>query len=162
MTIDGQIPVSDVALRLSMHLDEHPHPAFDPGKVDIPFARKVLEFAQTEHEDFTFDMGCWYAVQTSSMLGPTCGTTACLAGTAVHLTPGAEIVHVNGQGRMIKIDGELYSWTRAGAKLLGLDFYTAASLFSAPATTPQEANAIGLQRLEELIALAEEAQYGGK
>ena len=173
MAIDGQISAQviwDEVERLT-----NP-PKFDPTKLDIPFCRKVLEFAKAEHKDFTFNMHYWHAPTQSLYSTTACGTTACLAGTAVHLSPEAEIVdRMEGvgdccavgssedYGRYIEIDGEPYSWSGAGAKLMGLDSTTAFELFIRPASAslvPGVAERKALGILENLIAAAEKAQYG--
>lgn len=83
----------------------------------LPMARKVLEFARAEHDDFTFDMGNWYVSNG-------CGTSACLAGTAAHLSPEVTLEKV---GRtilrpMLRLeDGtEMWSVGMIGKTVLGL------------------------------------------
>src|SRR6266404_2411434 len=84
----------------------------------IPFARKVLEYAQEEHEGYTFDMGVFWATSMSGMSG--CNTSACLAGTAVLLDPEVQIV--GGWPRGVQIP-------ERAMQLLGLDIHEAVALF---------------------------------
>lgn len=177
MAIDGQISaqiVWDAVQAITSPTK------FDPTKLDIPFCQKVLDFAKGEHKDFTFNMHYWH-IDTRQIFGAAesaCGTTACLAGTAVHLSPEAEIVEKLGKndpmimvgcdedyGRYIEIDGQPYSWSGAGAKLMGLDPTTAHRLFVLTAQNgmgPGDAESQALTMLESLIKAAEKAQYGGE
>jgi hypothetical protein len=69
--------------------------------LDIPFCRKVLEYAQAEKacEDYEFDMGVWaerrYQLERDErgrFKTWKCATAACLAGTAVMLDPCSKLV----------------------------------------------------------------------
>lgn len=90
--------------------------------LDIPFARKVLDYARQEHDDFNFDMSHWY--MRASWIGTGgqrhCGTAACLAGTAVFLHPevAGQIRHDNLP--MFSYQGKIRHPSYLGQELLGL------------------------------------------
>jgi hypothetical protein len=98
--------------------------------LDIPFARKVLEFAQAEHTDFTHNQRCVFFTDVDDS-GHVCGTTACLAGIATMLAPNVEVIGwVGQQDFMFSVDGRQMGWMQAGAKLMGLSSLQASSLFT--------------------------------
>ncbi len=113
----------------------------------IPFARKVLEFAETEHPDFQFDMRSFWGTIS-------CGTSACLAGTAVFLDPEVEIKHGVPflAGQPILTSMSAVGVERRGAQLMGLDPTEANRLFYTMS------NFCALKILRELIEEAEEKE----
>ena len=141
--------------------------------MDIPFCRKVLEFASAEHEstDYRFDMNHWFqqgmmVVQTHNHQVQTrCETTACLAGTAILLSPDAEvttsvdyeqIVSINGK----RVDGS-WSFIKVGAQLMGISECLANWLFMPEYYEYEgdsELNAQALARLAQMIEDAEKTQ----
>jgi len=96
---------------------------------NLPLARKVLEYAEHEHDDFKFDMGDWYEkiYELNKAGKQICKTSACLAGTAAFLAPNAEIDECNG----ICVDNENYGYEEGGMILLGIGLVTAKILFYA-------------------------------
>lgn len=95
-----------------MDLPEYLRPT---EEFNIPLARKVLEFAEQEHDDFEFNMDNWFTAAEYLGKKKLCNTTACLAGTAALLAPNAEI-----DGIGMTIDGDWYAHEDGGAILLGL------------------------------------------
>jgi hypothetical protein len=92
--------------------------------LDVPFARKVLEFARQEHDDFKFDMRIWWdttAHWVDDQGVNRCGTAACLAGTAVHLHPDVTINSTDGITTSFTYQGREWGNVSLLAKeLLGL------------------------------------------
>lgn len=95
----------------------------------VPFARKVLEFAEQEHEDYQFDMGTFWGSfwDTINSQRQKCGTAACLAGTAVFMDP--EVSVKDGEpylaGEQLDEDGiEI-----RGRELMGLSVIESCDLF---------------------------------
>lgn len=95
--------------------------------LDISFARKVLEYLITHPEEHSQN---YFGVQQA------CGTTACIAGTAVLMDP--ESAAVWSTERMPKgvmtmvgvhVRGTLMDVEERAAQLLGLDFVDTNSLF---------------------------------
>lgn len=87
--------------------------------LDIPLARKVLEYARAEHEDFKFHMGTWFdpiSKWVDSTGVSRCGTAACLAGAACYLHPEVTVLGWNN----FQYQGKNYSAMRLGEILLGL------------------------------------------
>lgn len=110
--------------------------------LNIPLARKVLEFVETEHEGFQHNQRIffmtpgmwelWGLAHPSAITGEDrsvdrCGTTACIAGTACMLDPDTE-VGISSDGVYI-VNGKMAHWDRHAAKLLGLDDRQRADLF---------------------------------
>lgn len=142
--------------------------------LNIPFCRKVLEYAEQEQgDDYQFDMAVWYSpyyrMDQNTRQQVVCKTTACLAGTAVMLTPEAEVDKVDDR---VFIDGESMEFDVAGAKLMGLTNGQAKHLFY-PLNYYQNAedftrsnggkfnehiNRLALQRLRGYIEQAEKDQ----
>lgn len=139
--------------------------------MDVPFCRKVLEFASAEHEDsdYRFDMNQWFRLTGDPVI---CETTACLAGTAVMLSPEAEVVSWTqdayaGQHRVVTINGEVVgsptdTFIQAGMALMGLTREEAHQLFM-PMNYEQSIdsptlNRQALDRLAEMIEEAEKAE----
>lgn len=58
-----------------------------------------------------------------------CGTTMCVAGTAVYLSDGIEGLNACGQGAIGGTNATQETWVRRGAELLGLDMVEANVLF---------------------------------
>lgn len=101
--------------------------------LNLPLARKVLEFVEIEHEDFFHDQRIFFMTPSmwkqwgrlhrdSEFSGPInkCGTTACLAGTACMLDPDTE-VGIDSEG-LYTLNGKSgVNWAEHAAGLLGLD-----------------------------------------
>lgn len=88
--------------------------------LNLELAKKVLDYAENEPEGFHFDMGTWFnpnAYWEEDTGSNVCGTSACLAGTAVMLHPEMKIVC----GVAMMDDLAIPSWVTAGAKALGID-----------------------------------------
>lgn len=83
---------------------------------NLPLARKVLEYVTEEHDDFVFDMGTWFDQKQYGI----CKTSACLAGTAIYLSPEANIEATVNYNARVTIDSASYSFGEAGRQLLGL------------------------------------------
>jgi hypothetical protein len=92
-------------------------------KLDIPYCRKVLEFAEDVHEDFRHNQMTFYTHNE-------CTTSACMGGIACLLAPNVVIKHVRGCiGRVPVVDGTPESWVPTATKLMGLTEYQAQHLF---------------------------------
>jgi hypothetical protein len=113
-------------------------------KFNIPLARKVLEFAEEEHDDFDFDMGDWFSEAKFRGKKKICNTSACLAGTAAFLAPEAK-VDVLG----IVIGRDWFNHEEGGAYLLGLTERAGSSLFY---------NYLNYEALDMLRAMIEYAE----
>lgn len=131
--------------------------------MDIPFARKVLEFAEQNHDDFRYNQSIWYnpnyttysgeiAIDTSgeqtAMLQSTwCGTSACLAGIACILSPEATI---NPERMTVTVNnGQPTRFDQAAKELIGLTEDQAFSIFHVCNED------LALQRLRDAITEAE-------
>lgn len=110
----------------------------------IPFARKVLEYAQQEHDGYTFDMSVFW---TTSMSG--CHTSACLAGTAVLLDPEVQII--NGWPRCRSKNNLREGIPERAMELMGLNIHEAVALF-------YTSNTEALTMLQKLIEEAEKKE----
>lgn len=120
-------------------------------QLDIPMARKVLEFLQIEHEDFKHDQGPYY----SKSMDGFCGTSACVAGTAVMLCPEAEIVSLLKESEEdfeVDLRGVRTGWREAGRDILGLTDKQSDSLFYCAYED------LALERLGHWIEIAEQEQ----
>jgi hypothetical protein len=107
--------------------------------MDIPFARKVLEFVEIEHEDIVHKQRSFYWTpamenaytdaygERSGYLNE-CKTAACIAGTACLLAPNVEFV-IDGCDARVWMDGEQSNWLLTGQRLLGITSEMAESLF---------------------------------
>ena len=98
-----------------------------PLTLDIPFARKVLEHLLAHPEEHSQN---YFGVQQS------CGTTACIAGTAVLMDPesiptwstsfvSSEVTQMT----HVVVDGTSMDVEDRAAQLLGLDFVDTNKLF---------------------------------
>lgn len=118
--------------------------------LNIPLARKVLEHCiahPEEHDQKHFSR------QT------VCGTTACIAGTAIMMDAESSYTSVTGEGGAIFMglvntpeEHEIHPETR-GRELLGLTAFDAESVFYT------FDNSEALNRLAAYISAAEVAQY---
>ena len=132
--------------------------------LNIPFCRKVLEYAEHEQgDDYRFDMRYWYVPTYRRDLitrqQVICNSTACLAGTAAMLAPEAEIDPVDD---IVVIDNETMEFTAAGAKLMGLTEEQARKLFIPTEYQDyqwlDQLNELALERLRQYIIQAEQDQ----
>lgn len=115
------------------------------SKFNLPLARKVLEYAEEDHDDFVFDMGDWFTAAKYGEHGlKICNTSACLAGTAALLAPEAKV-----DGNGIWIDDEWFAHDDGGAKLLGISGFTVDLLFYT------KSNEHALDLLRQMIEYAE-------
>lgn len=90
--------------------------------LDIPFARKVLEYAQKEHDDFKFRMAGWIDTNAHWLdeSGQSrCGTAACLAGTAAWIHPDVT-PPTDPWGEYFTYQGSARHVSGLGKELLGL------------------------------------------
>lgn len=90
--------------------------------LDIPFARKVLEHLIAHPEEHR---------QANFGMRTACGTTACIAGTAVLMDPDTQVQWTS-DGAMtyaVQVGEDLVDITDRAAALLGLDFDDANRLF---------------------------------
>lgn len=98
--------------------------------LDIAFARKVLEHLIAHPEEHSQN---YFGMQRA------CGTTACIAGTAVIMDPQSTAVwasvismtcgFVGKQMTSVWVDGESMDVEHRAAQLLGLDFVDTNKLF---------------------------------
>jgi hypothetical protein len=132
--------------------------------LNIPFCRKVLDFAVEEHEGFWHDQCTFYAQHV------VCGTRACVAGIANMLSPDVEIVKIeypaatlmSCKGSLLtyslshlpEVDGELQSWDYSAQQLMGLTSKQADALFWESLT-----NQSAIDRLRRYIEEAEHDEY---
>lgn len=119
-------------------------------KLDIPYARKVLEHLIAHPEEHE---------QAHIGQRNRCGTTACIAGTAV-LMDSASTVTWGSDGHMniVQVDGEgAEVASKRAQKLLGLDEDDAHHLFFDETSMDNDA---ALALLADYIAQAETAQAG--
>ena len=133
--------------------------------MDIPFARKVLEFVEIEHDDTVHRQKTFYwspAMEESwrfryrlpSYYDQGCKTAACICGTAVMLSPNAEIA-VEYTSAVVMFDGRMSCWTVAGKQLLGITDDQAQVLFY----EMDDKKAIGI--LRDYIEQAEAEEVAG-
>lgn len=123
--------------------------------LDIPFARKVLDYVQNHPDEFEMNH--------FGERGSACGTSACIAGWAMELHPESKPVwtkvdswikdehdlHVLGGA---EIDGEFYNEETAGRMLLGLTPDQSENLFYTGD------NAAAIELLEGYITDAEKEE----
>jgi hypothetical protein len=118
--------------------------------MNIELAEKVLEFARAEHKDFEHDQEIFIAGDVFQ--GKVCKTRACIAGTAVYLSPGFQLkVEGGGYVEMVDKDGHPVDCEYKGRELLDLTVDQADDVFFCMD------NEQALQRLEDLI---DEAKAG--
>lgn len=88
--------------------------------LNLDIARKVLDYITHERKGFRFDMDDWYSEsKPGDRDDGFCGTSACLAGTAVYLHPEMSINYRYGNPDP-RVNGRTVSWEVAGAKALGM------------------------------------------
>lgn len=118
----------------------------------VPFARKVLEYAEQEHEDYKFDMGTFWNPIYRNPSGVwqeqlVCGTQACLAGTAVFLDSEVSIKLGFPYRGGFELDDEEIE--ERGRELLGLSGVEKSQLFYV------DGNEVALSMLRRWIEEAE-------
>lgn len=122
--------------------------------MNITFAKKVLEYAENEPRGFEFNMSWWFSPglgRHSPDDDNLCGTSACLAGTAVWLHPEMKINFgdiISAPVPRVMDRGEPSNWEKAGARALGITRVEADTLF-------YRSNRDAIARLRRLIELAE-------
>ncbi len=115
--------------------------------LDIPFCRKVLEFAEDEYPDFRHDQATFYTRWLNGLSGCQplqCGTSACMAGIANMLSDRVEIhpnpdVGLMGQvSHLVYRNGNFDTWDHSAMMLMGLGSGQAKALFLIPWTAPDQ------------------------
>jgi len=131
--------------------------------LDIPFCRKVLEFAEIEHSDFKHRQAVFFAKHDADAAtqesweefeyAHPCGTVGCLAGIACMLSGELNTVALHRNGLVIMDVAEPY-WVDVGARIMGLTSAQADDLFW------EMDEAVALARLRSYIKEAEKEQMG--